>query len=58
MTNSALESKSGQINKIKALCYYGVSLSYDLTTFQILGLNLPNCFVGTLVTPKGHSEIN
>ena len=36
-------------------------LSYDLTTFQILGQKLSNFFVGILVqtmTPKGHSEIN
>ena len=36
-------------------------LSYDLTTFQILGQNLSNSFVGILVqtmTPKGHFEIN
>ena len=36
-------------------------LSYDLTTFQILGQNLPHFFVGILVqtmTPKGHFEIN
>ena len=36
-------------------------LSYDLTTFQILGQNLSNFCVGILVqrlTPKGHFEIN
>ena len=38
-----------------------MTLSYDLTTFQILGQNLSNFFVGILVqtmTPKGHFEIN
>ena len=38
-------------------CLYFV----DLTTFQILGQNLSNIFVGNLVqtmTPKGHFEIN
>ena len=38
-----------------------LALSYDLTTFQILGQNLSNFFVGILVqtmTPKGHFEIN
>ena len=33
----------------------------DLTTFQILGQNLSNFFVGILVqtmTPQGHFEIN
>ena len=38
-------------------CLYFV----DLTTFQILGQNLSNFFVGILVetmTPKGHFEIN
>ena len=38
-----------------------VPLSYDLTTFQILGQNLSNFFVDILVqtmTPKGHFEIN
>ena len=41
--------------------YFGVPLSYNLTTFQILGQNLSNFFVGILVqtmTPKGHFEIN
>ena len=41
--------------------HYRVPLSYDLTTFQILGQNLTNFFVGILVqtmTPKGHFEIN
>ena len=36
-------------------------LSYDLTTFQILGQKLSKNFVGILVqmiTPKGHFEIN
>ena len=36
-------------------------LCYDLTTFQILGQNLSNFFLGILVqtmTPKGHFEIN
>ena len=40
---------------------YGVSLSYDLTTFQILGQKFVKFFVGILVqtmTPKGHFEIN
>ena len=38
-----------------------MTLSYDLTTFQIQGQNLSNFFVGILVetmTPKGHFEIN
>ena len=41
--------------------HYRVPLSYDLTTFQILGQKLSNFFVGILVettTPKGHFEIN
>ena len=41
--------------------HYRVHLSYDLTTFQILGQKLSNFFVGILVqtiTPKGHYEIN
>ena len=41
--------------------HYGVPLSYDLTTFQILGQKFSNFFVGILVqtmTPKGHFEIN
>ena len=41
----------------KLECLYFV----DLTTFQILGQNLSNFFVGILVetmTPKGHFEIN
>ena len=36
-------------------------LSYDLTTFQILGQNMSDFFVSILVqimTPKGHFEIN
>ena len=36
-------------------------LSYDLTTFQILGQKFVKFFVGILVqtmTPKGHFEIN
>ena len=44
-------------------CPFGVIvlLSYDLTTFQILGQKLSNFFVGILVqtmTTKGHFEIN
>ena len=45
----------------RALCLVLSALSYDLTTFQILGQNLSKNFVGILVqtmTPKGHSEIN
>jgi hypothetical protein len=41
--------------------HYRVPLSYDLTSFQILGQNLSNFFVGILVqatTPKEHFEIN
>ena len=41
--------------------HYRVPLTYDLTTFQILGQKLSNFFVGILVetmTPKGHFEIN
>ena len=41
--------------------HYGVPLSYDLTTFQILGQKFSNFFVGILVqmmTPKGQFEIN
>ena len=39
---------------------YVVPLSYDLTTFQILGQKFSNFFIGILVqmmTPKGHFEI-
>ena len=39
---------------------YGVHLSYDLTSFQILGQKFSNFFVGILVqtmTRKGHFEI-
>ena len=41
--------------------HYRVPLSYDLTTFQILGQNFAKFFVSILVqtmTPKGHFEIN
>jgi hypothetical protein len=41
--------------------HYGVPLSYELTTFQILGQKFSKNFVGILVqtmTPKGHFEIN
>ena len=41
--------------------HYRVHLSYDLTTFQILGQKLSKNFDGILVqtmTPKGHFEIN
>ena len=41
--------------------YYGVSLSYDLIIFQVLGQKFSKIFVGILVqtmTPKGHFEIN
>ena len=41
--------------------HYGVPLSYDLTTFQILGQKFSKIFIGILVqtmTPKGHFEIN
>ena len=41
--------------------HYGVPLSYDLTTFQILGQKFSNFFIGILVqttTPEGHFEIN
>jgi hypothetical protein len=43
------------------LRHYRVPLSYDLTTFQILGQKLSNFFVAILVqtmTPNGHFEIN
>ena len=41
--------------------HYRVPLSYDLTTFQILGQKFVKFFVGILVQtmiPKGHFEIN
>ena len=41
--------------------HYGVSLSYDLTTFQIPVQKFSSLFVGILVqtmAPKGHFEIN
>ena len=41
--------------------HYRVPLSYDLTTFQILGQKFVKFFIGILVqtmTPKGHFEIN
>ena len=37
--------------------HYGVPLSYDLTTFQILGQKFV-FFFGKLKTPKRNSEIN
>ena len=41
--------------------HYRVALSYDLTTFQILGQKFVKFYVGILVqtmTAKGHFEIN
>ena len=41
--------------------HYGVPLSYDLTTFQIVALKSVKFFVGILVQTifsKRHSEIN
>ena len=41
--------------------HYRMPLSYDLTTFQILGQNFSKIFGGILVqtmTQKGHFEIN
>ena len=40
--------------------HYGAPLSYDLTTFQILGQKFSNFFIGILVqsmTSIGHFEI-
>ena len=47
--------------KFVVLLYHNKVLIVDLTTFQILGQNLSNFFVGILVqtmTLKGHFEIN
>ena len=67
---SALESKIwwNQQDKGTFLQYYNLhiiyglfNVSYDLTTFQILGQKFAKFFVGILVqtiTPKGHFEIN
>ena len=58
MKNLSNFSSSGKINKVKT---FSMPLSYDLTTFQILGQKFVKFFIGILVqtmTPRGHFEIN